>query len=46
VTTSKEAADLYEANKKRGKRPFKTRRKTGERPIGIRQQRNAKRDSE
>ena len=38
----KRAFDLYEKNKRKGKRPFKTRNRTGERPIGLRQQRAAK----
>ena len=39
-------ADLIRQNDNRGKRPFKTRNKVGERPISLRQQRQAKRDLE
>ena len=35
------AVDLYQKNKDRGNRPFKTRTKVGERPVGLRQQRKA-----
>lgn len=38
--------ELYEKNKARGRRPFKTRDRVGERPVGIREQRSKKRDSE
>jgi hypothetical protein len=37
---------LYDKNKTRGRRPFKTRDSVGERPVGIREQRSKKRDSE
>lgn len=38
--------DLIKQNDNRGGRPFKTRNKVGERPISLRQQRQAKRDLE
>jgi hypothetical protein len=45
-SSEEKALELIESNKARGSRPFKTRNKVGERPIGLRQQRKAKRDSE
>lgn len=38
--------ELIKQNDSRGRRPFKTRNKVGERPISLRQQRQAKRDLE
>lgn len=40
------ASELFTINQTRGNRPFKTRNKVGERPIGIRQQRQKRRDLE
>lgn len=41
-SSDKKVEELYEKNKTRGRRPFKTRDSVGERPVGIREQRSKK----